>query len=98
MSFSRVAPVGFSAALSRFDWSRRLWPMAQTAADVPGARGGELKALHPAVAFALTPTAWFEARRAVESGVLAIGRVEKWRGSRRRKACLFPALSVPVPV
>ena len=43
MSFSRVAPVGFQPFYRCFDWSRHLWPMAQTAADVPGARGGELK-------------------------------------------------------
>jgi hypothetical protein len=42
MSFSRVAPVVFQPFYRCFDWSRHLWPMAQTAADVPGARGGEL--------------------------------------------------------
>ena len=44
MSFLRVAPVGFQRFYRRFDWSRHLWPMAQTAADVPGAGGGELRA------------------------------------------------------
>jgi hypothetical protein len=47
MSFSRVAPVGFQRLYHRFDWSLHLWPMAQTAADVGGTRGGELKAINP---------------------------------------------------
>jgi hypothetical protein len=42
MSFSRVALVGIQGLYRRFDWSRHLSPMAQTAADVGGARGGEL--------------------------------------------------------
>src|ERR1700693_2745744 len=42
MPFSRVAPVGFQRFCRRFDWSRHLWAMVQTAADVPGAGSGEL--------------------------------------------------------
>src|ERR1700722_13803249 len=42
MSFSRVAPVGFQRVYGRFNWSRLLWPIAQTAADVRGAGGREL--------------------------------------------------------
>jgi NADPH:quinone reductase-like Zn-dependent oxidoreductase len=33
---------GFQRLYHRFDWSLHLWPMAQTAADVGGTRGGEL--------------------------------------------------------
>jgi hypothetical protein len=44
MSFSRVAPVVFQRLYRRFDWSRHLWSMAQTAADALGAQGGELRA------------------------------------------------------
>jgi hypothetical protein len=42
MSFSRMAPVGFQRLYGRFNWSRLLWPIAQTAADVRGTGGGEL--------------------------------------------------------
>jgi hypothetical protein len=49
MSFSRVAPVGFQRFYRRFDWSRHPWPMAQTAADVRGARGGEYPTKQPGI-------------------------------------------------
>ena len=39
-------PVGFQRHYRRFDWSRRLRPMARTAADLRGARGGEYPTKH----------------------------------------------------